>query len=324
MPPGSQQARRNGYPAVLGLALLLALACSGVSGMAAAANLLLVSDPASPFHQTIVEHIARQFDARQGGDGRAVVQVLDQARFADLPAADMEQTLVVTVGARAAASVATRAPPAATLNVFLPLVTYRHLHAGSLRPSAAIVLDQPVERQLAVARVLLPHARRAATLGSTQPSDPGAPSKARADRFGFELATTLVDGDAPPLDAIREVLRQGDVVIVTFDPQVYTPVMAKWLLYLASQQQQPLIGFSRALLEAGALASVFSTPEQIAQQTVELVEAWLTDAQAPLGVAYPRHYDVRVNARVARQLGIEVPGQSALEHQVRRLLEEAQ
>jgi hypothetical protein len=323
MLPGSQQVRSHGRSVLLRLVLMLAVAC-GVGGRAAASTLIVVSDPESPFHQAIVDRVAGQFDALRGGDGRALVQVLDEAQFADRPPAETDQTLVITVGARAAASVATRSPAAATLNVFLPLATYRHLSAGSVRPSAAIVLDQPVERQLAVARLLLPHARRAAMLGSAEPTDPGTPYPAREKNFGFEVSTTLVEGDAAPLDVIRDVLRNGDLVIVTFDPQVYTPVMAKWLLYLASQQQKPLIGFSRALLEAGALASVFSTPEQIARQTIELVDAWLKDAQAPAVVAYPRHYHVGVNSRVARQLGIEAPDPSELELGVRRLLEEAQ
>lgn len=323
LPAASPRAGGSGSGGLLRrvLAFTLALACAAFGTGAPAASLVVVSDPDSPFHQAIADRLAAEFDARHGGDGRARVERLDQQQFAGHSPNPQERTLVVTIGARAAASLGSQAPAAPVLNVFLPLASYRYLQAESDRQSAAIVLDQPLHRQLAVARVLLPDARRAAMLVAATAAQPAPSDPDQAGAFGFELSTTRVDGDSSPVDAIREVLRAGDLVIVTFDPAVYTPVMAKWLLYLASQNQQPLIGFSRALLEAGALASVFTTPEQIAQQAVEVVRDWLLDERLPNGFAYPRYYRVGVNGRVARQLGVTAPAEPALEQAVRMLLE---
>jgi hypothetical protein len=305
------------------LLLVLAAACSLFAGAASASSLLVVSDPKSATHQRIVERLAARLEGRLDQAGQPVARFVGEQQFAGLGLGEKDRVLVVTIGARAAASTAGVPPGASLLNVFLPLATHRNLQQGSAHASAAIVLDQPLSRQLAVARALLPDARRAAMLGSAQPADPLPLPPGQPNAFGFELRTSLVEEGAAPVDAIRDVLRNGDVVIMTFDPRVYTPVMAKWLLYLASQKQTPIIGFSHALLEAGALASVYSTPEQIADQTIEAIEDWLENGRAPRGIAYPRYYHLGINGRVARQLGVEVPGEPELERHVDNLLEES-
>jgi len=141
--------------------------------------------------------------------------------------------------------------------------------------------------------------------------------------FGLALNVTRIDQDDDPAGAIQRVLDGNDVVIATFDPQAYTPATAKWLLYLAFQQQRPIVGFSYALLKAGAVAAVFSTPEQIAEHAADLVGEWLRTGLLPSGTAHPRYYHIGLNAPVAKKLGIAAPLESDLERAVQELLGEA-
>ena len=323
----SRQALYNRCPGllglVLGLALALLLACGASAAEPVPPALFIFSDPGSASHRSIVEQIVSRFDGRRVGDQSLLVHALDDQSIAETKLRPGDRTLVVTIGARAAGEVSRHPPDVPVLNVFLPLATHQYLQTTAGLRAAAVVLDQPLVRQLALARALLPGARSAAMLQSEEALITRPPLQApREGAFGFELATTLAQEDAAPVDVIQEVLRSGDVVIATFDPHVYTPVMAKWLLYMALQQQRPIIGFSHALLEAGALASVFSTPEQIAEHAIELIENWLQQGQAPVGVAHPRYYHIGLNAPVARQLGVAPANKTEVERKVRQLLED--
>ena len=83
------------------------------------------------------------------------------------------------------------------------------------------------------------------------------------------------------------------------------------------------VGFSRALLRAGAVAAVFSTPQQIATHTAEIISEWLQTGVAPSGTVYPRHYLVGLNPAVATRLGLDLPPEKDLQIQVQHMLGEA-
>jgi ABC-type uncharacterized transport system substrate-binding protein len=88
------------------------------------------------------------------------------------------------------------------------------------------------------------------------------------------------------------------------------------------RQRRPIIGFSYALLEAGAAASVFSTPEDIARHTADIVADWVRTGIAPTGTAFPRYYNIGINSRIADKLGLDAPSEKVLEQRVRALLGE--
>mgnify|MGYP000261213404 CR=1 FL=1 len=70
----------------------------------------------------------------------------------------------------------------------------------------------------------------------------------------------------------------------------------------------------RALVEAGALAAIYSTPGEIGYQAAGLVRDLLTapPAETP-AVFYPDTFDLAVNLAVARSLGLEPPSKGRLE-----------
>ena len=158
-------------------------------------------------------------------------------------------------------------------------------------------------------------------LGSKSSADIASFARA-AGRFSLHLDIVTIDGDSNPASAIQLLLTNNEVIVSTFDREAYKPATAKWLLYLALRQQRPIIGFSYALLGAGAVATVFSTPEDIAKQTADIVADWAHTGMAPTGTAFPRYYHIGINARIANKLGLDAPPAKVLEQRVRTLLGE--
>jgi ABC-type uncharacterized transport system substrate-binding protein len=281
---------------------------------------LVVLDAGNRTHRAVFEHFRELANPFLAPESAVEIRSLDLSRqkTQETP----EAGLIITIGVRAAAELQNHPADVPVLNVLIPQDAYRQLIAAARRETAAVFLDQPVERQFAVAHALLPTVHAAGMLlGSESSADIASFSRA-AGRFSLRLDIVTVDRGANPASAIRQLLTNNEVIVSTFDREAYQPATAKWLLYLALRQRRPIIGFSYALLEAGAVATVFSTPEDIARQTAGIVAAWVHTGVAPTGTAFPRYYNIGINARIAEKLGLNAPSEKVLEKRVRTLLGE--
>lgn len=75
----------------------------------------------------------------------------------------------------------------------------------------------------------------------------------------------------------------------------------------AYRYQDPMIGFSQAYVKAGALAAVYTTPEQTGKQVGEIAMRALGGKVVLLSPPkYPKHFSVSVNYQVARSLDISI------------------
>ncbi|MDH5501997.1 MAG: hypothetical protein OEY72_12945 [Gammaproteobacteria bacterium] len=316
--PANAQVTRSRAIRGSSLLCLLILLLAGTAHATRA--VLVVYDPESAAHRTIVDSLRNSDAVNSAGSRRAEIRELIVAELDEDRLLETKAGLIITVGTRAAANLSKFSTDVPILNVFLPRAGYEQLYAKATDTAAAIVLDQPIERQLALARVLLPRAKRVGALvGASSGSDVEAMQQA-VSLFALNLDVVRVTPEEHPVDAIERLLLANEMIITTFDREAYSPTTAKWLLYLAFQQRRPIIGFSYALLKAGAVGAVFSTPEQIAKHTGELLDGWLSTGRLPAGPVFPRYYHIGLNAPVAEKLGLSPPSNDAIERQVHELL----
>lgn len=227
----------------------------------------------------------------------------------------------VAVGMKACETVfkAPRARP--LLCVLVPRAAFLRLTKGTKdRRVSAIYLDQPIARQLAAGRALLPDARRVGLLAGPELRRETGAIRRSARAAGFEAALEPVTSERDAATSIQHLVRDNDLILAVYDPQVLTPSTAKWLLHLSYQKGVPVVGFSQAYVKAGAVAAVFSTPEQMGRQAAEAILEWYRNGNERLAPpAYPSYFDIAVNRAVAGTLGLKPPTDQELATQVARL-----
>ncbi|HEY9192278.1 MAG TPA: ABC transporter substrate binding protein [Methyloversatilis sp.] len=277
----------------------------------ASSVLVLLSESGGAYSE-----FADALKAERSTRGGFSLVVLTRAEFspADLAASD----LVVAVGAGALRMLAQSDTGAPVLSVLVPQSAYESATGGSDgRRWSAIHIDQPFYRQVELIRQALPDARRIGVLNDGTHPERLQPLKTVLSGTPLQLVAGSFAGESSLFAVLSQVLEQADVFLALPDPQVHNAGTVRNLLLTSFRAGVPVVGFSAAYARAGALMSLYSTPEQIARQTTDVMVGWFRDRTWPVP-RYPRYFTVSVNTHVARSLGLRIDDGEVLRDRLMR------
>lgn len=299
--------------AAIWTASLLLLFSSPVA-WSAADEILVVGDSNRPYFRTYVDALASRVE------GKGFTLKIVAVNFVDTDAMTGYRC-IVTVGHEAAQRV--NALP--TVTPVLHALTTNN-YADELRknnkgtaPRSYLLVEQPISRLLLLATTSFPKLKRLGLLY-------GPTSQTARDELRRQIRTSElilvekeVESEAELGGAIRSFIGNSDLLFIPPDPVVVNEGTAKTLILGAYMANLPLLGYSQALVKAGALMSVYSTPEMLGTQSAELIISGFWSDPSLAGVKiYPDKYDVSVNYQVARALAIDLPDERELLMRIRK------
>ncbi|MGE3295813.1 MAG: hypothetical protein AB7I68_00530 [Porticoccaceae bacterium] len=291
------------------------LLCGGAPFQASAAAVRLLLADGMPHYQETAISLQRHLRLLAPD---AVVSV--HAQMESWP----EEDALVSIGSPALTELRTRYPDRKALHLFVTSDFWREqsVRDPDLGNDTTLVVDQPPRRLLVLARLLAPEARALSVVLGPISHQHGAILDSDAAALGFEPRIGVLRPADNPIAALSPLLNATQVAVVLPDSADFNRAAARWLLQLSFRARIPVIGFSRAYTDAGALASVYSTPENIGRQGAELVAERLAQGRFPPGMLQPRYYTLTTNATVADALGIALPPAAVLESRYAAALRE--
>ncbi len=278
--------------------------------------LLLLSADSPPYRE-----LAMALTASLGPVERAQLEL--RVHTVDGRPLPTHNDLIVTAGVRALRRILERPDDTPLLATFLPEASYRLLHPPPSRPSSALFIDHPPDRYLDLVRAVLPHARHIGLITSpySQPLLPGLRRAATQRHLVLHIETMNRARELARL--IRRLFPRSDALLALADPDVYNRRTLKNLLLAGYRQGLPVIGYSRSLVRAGALAAVYTTPSQMGLQLAETLTAWMrTPGHALPPPRHPDYFVVDVNRPLARALGLTIPHDFVLMDRITRFKKE--
>lgn len=284
--------------------LVLSSIATLMAGEACAAVLqvrLVLSDSSTPYGQ-----FARAFN-------EALVAAKADVNVVETHSAGGDHVdLVVAVGMKATELAVSQAD-APVLAAMVPEAGYRKLLAGDLRQApvralSAIYLNQSWERQLDFLRAALPGRRRIGLLYSPNTGLDVEGLGQRVAKRGGLLVERPVPAAEKLFSSLEGLLEDSDLLLAIPDSAIYNGSTIRNILLTSYRRGIPLVGWSQPYVNAGALCAVFSTAEQIAQQTGATVSQYARTRRLP-DSQYPDDFTIAVNEQVARSLGIELPSE---------------
>ncbi len=200
------------------------------------------------------------------------------------------------------------------LSVLMP----RHLaesfdtHYPDQRNWSSLLIDQPLQRHFHLITAILGKQKKAGILLGPTTRQNEKDIERAASLAGHDLVEEFVADNSQLMTSLRRVNTQADVLLTLPDPQVFNRKTARGILLSTYRHKLPIIGFSRAYVKAGAIAAVYSQPEQISDQTVKLVRYYLEHGYFSKRQYYPENFSVALNGKVARSLGINLDASSTI------------
>jgi ABC-type uncharacterized transport system substrate-binding protein len=132
-----------------------------------------------------------------------------------------------------------------------------------------------------------------------------------AAQANIDLTVETVSTD----DGLNRVLNRVahvPVILAIPDSTIYSADNIRTILVTAYRHNQAVVGFSASLVTAGAMASTFSSIEDVLVQTEELLLAFAASGRLP-EPQFPKYFDVVLNDHVARSINV------VIDESVRRL-----
>ncbi|MCE9639004.1 MAG: ABC transporter substrate-binding protein, partial [Betaproteobacteria bacterium] len=176
-------------------------------------------------------------------------------------------------------------------------------------------------KRLALFRELVPAAKRIAVLYN--PADPVTDPQIRdtklsAPRLGLEARFFPVKTPADQPEVFQQVLawRAQGIIWLQGQSGLYEPAA----IVLAARHRLPAMVSNQAFVESGGLLTYNADPVDVFRRTAVYVDKILKGAQAgQLPVEQPTQFDLVVNLKTAKSLGIKVPQSLLL--QARKVIE---
>ena len=224
-------------------------------------------------------------------------------------------TLNIAIGSRAMIFALSEMPDIPVLAALVPSNAYENMlqrygHAPNLGKISAVFPDQPLDRQVAFVRLLMPDKRSMGILVGRHSHQYVKPLRHLARTYGLTLRIGDAREERIP-DAIKDMIAGSDFILALHDSSLLTPNHAKWLLYMAYQRRIPVIGYSRTYVKAGALAALYTSDKQIGRQIASMLSrAGLQTAGRRLGdirmpkPEYPDDFSIEINSSVAYSFAI--------------------
>ena len=232
-----------------------------------------------------------------------------------------DASLVVSVGKKAAADLKNLTTGVPTINTLISkleggnLLNPVHGDAGH----ASIYIEQPPARIMSLVKTALPETESVTVaLGENSRRFADEIEQACSD-MGLKCTNVLIKDNAGIEAALEQAARTDRVLVVFPDSQVINANTAKSLILGAYLRRISLVGYSQALVKAGALMAVHSSPEQLGMDAANMALGTLGDVHGRLPMSrYPKLFSVSVNYQLARALRLDMQAESTLENNIKR------
>lgn len=304
----------------LGVICLVASVVFSPSALPAPPTIPILYNGQSKSQQNVVDALKRQ--KRIAHDYRS--EFIDIANAPPDFSSNRQSPLIITLG-RQAALIANQTK-ALTLNTMLAKQQLSEARLCILASCAdsgshyAIYLDQPIARQLNLLKLIFPHFKTVGVLTADFSSAKLGVLAREAQKRQLTLNNRTIHAASELNQQYDELVISSDVILALPDPLIHNRETVPYLLLTSYRYNVPVIAFSEAYVKAGAVAAVYSTPQQIGLQIRELSEQLLSNAQ-PFSqhILPPKYFTVSINRNVGRSLEIRLPETEQLKLQLLRL-----
>ncbi len=216
-------------------------------------------------------------------------------------------TVYITIGPAALRKQLAKAPDGVIISAFTSGDVFRSLVAAAPKAQAgrttALFAEPAPHDQFALIASLYQRPVKIAALLGKQATALANALRAQAQQDGADLVVEQIDRQ--DLNQALGQLGRAQVLLAVPDQAIVHVDTIRTILLTTYRRNMGVIGFSSDMVQAGALATMYSDIEDINTQLADMVAQVAASGALPMP-QYPRYVKVAVNEGVARSLGVQV------------------
>jgi len=298
------------------LSSALLICFSDVTAATHTQSVIILHQQGSGFSQQLIQHLKKDITAR---GIRVETQLLTDKK----PEVSViaHHNLIIALGSRTTKILLDSKIEQPVLSLLIPenLAIALDLHYPEKKMWSSLLIDQPIIRHFHLSTALLgKHASLGIILGPLTQALKNSFQTA-ANKTRHKLFVHSIDSADQLARTLQQMSQKVDVLLTSPDPELYNKNTIRSILLSSYRYKIPIIGFSKAYVHAGAIAAIYSQPQQISQQAAKIIEQTLNTGQILKKRYQPDDFSVSLNQQVARSLGIKLPEVSRIIQHIKQL-----
>ncbi len=283
-------------------ALVLAIA----SAPATAFDLVFVLPELRPKYQELATATASGIAAQTNSTPSSTIVLFDEVAQLNVP--DESKTEYIAIGFKALSATVDAVENGRIYGVVVPYHKAVETIAGAIETIDLRIIsaEQPPDRIAKLTKAVLAE-RNSISVFHSKTNDDRVIQLNRVFKPGpIALKPIDVPENQDVLDVLAEQISDIQALLAVPDPRGVNRHTARHILRSTHRRKIPVIAYSREFVKSGALVAIYSTPEQYGQQLADMIVG--AQQRRPAGersLARPKDFDIAVNERVARTIGLE-------------------
>lgn len=177
-------------------------------------------------------------------------------------------------------------------------------------------INQPISRYTKLFKVLFPKGKNLVLATTKANSGNSQQVKAASKNIGIIYKEIRIQQQNITRTFINK-LNNNDVLLALPNPDIYNANNAKNIILSTYHANVPIIAYSKSFAKAGALVSLYSSIDNIADKTASIVNKIIQDGPQKQKEYYPDDFTIEINSAVARSLNIDIDSESVIKRKIK-------
>ncbi|NVK23216.1 MAG: hypothetical protein HWD86_11920 [Kangiellaceae bacterium] len=182
----------------------------------------------------------------------------------------------------------------------------------------AIFYDPDLIRQTVLAKLLKPHASSVGLMNMRNNEHIPKIYSEVLQKLKLKLKQSIIDDPADVIEQYPTLSDHSDIIILRPDPAVYNSQTLPRILLTSYRQQKLVLGYSTAMVKAGAVATTYTSFDMLLQDLQESAKILLNNSKQKI-LRHSKYYDIKYNHEVANSMGLKAISKIELEQAIEQL-----
>ncbi len=280
-------------------------------------KILIIYQKAQGYSQQLIDNLQKNFSEK--GFHSQQMTLASKNKIGALELLKIKKsTLLISIGSQSTRLLLDENIKTPILSALIPRHIFKSLQKKHPHKKnwSSLLINQPINRQFHLISAILGDHKKAAILLGPYTKDLRRTLNKASSNTSHRIDIKEIQNSDQLASSLSILNHSVDVLLTLPDPVVYNKNTIREILLSAYRNKLPIIGFSRSYVKAGAIAAIYSKPEQISQQINNIVKSYFKNNSFKNKYYYPNQFSVALNKNIARSLGIKLAPNNVIINQI--------